>query len=202
MRVLTPQTPEEIVKQVSEASVSHDAVVVDAPGGLSEITGAILQVTDAALIPTGASQLDIMALDWTTETIHEIQKLRDGLPQTAIIPTRVGRGRKTTESLRQHASSMRFGITKSTIPYREVIVQSAGLRSPGNDGWKIPPSLVWDLGRRKQVREPALEIDAVFREVFAAACQENPRLILERVTPRTKLKQTAEKEGHAAGSRT
>ena len=66
------------------------------------------------------------------------------------------------------ANDFGFGITKSTLPYREIYAQVSGM----NDR---PPCLVWQLGRSKRVREAALEMDAVFREVFPEACEENPR---------------------------
>ena len=134
------ETPDEISSHLDESAPSYDAVIVDAPGGLGDIAGATLKKADAVFIPTGPSNLDIMALDWATTTVHEVQKLRGGLPQTVIIPVQAQVGRRTTKNLMAKVRSFGFGITKSLLPYREIYAQVSGLEDQ-------PPRLLWQLGR-------------------------------------------------------
>lgn len=168
-------SPDQIVRKLTSLSAQYEAVVVDAPGGLGKITGAILSQADAVLIPTGPSNLDIMALDWATSTVHEIQRLRNGLPQTVIIPMQADSRRLTTQNLMEKARRLGFGITQTVVPYREIYAQVAGLIDR-------PPKLLWQLGKSQRVRQASLELDAIFREVFPEACEEDPNKIAKLVT--------------------
>ena len=96
VETVSTSDPEEINELIPKLYERCDVVVVDGPGGLGETTGAILAHADAVLIPTGASNLDIMGMDWTTETIHQVQELRGGSPQAVIIPVQVSSNRKST----------------------------------------------------------------------------------------------------------
>ncbi|MCA9214317.1 MAG: ParA family protein [Planctomycetales bacterium] len=176
-------SPEQIVIELSNLSGQFDAVVVDAPGGLGEITGAILSQADALLIPTGPSNLDILALDWATSTVHEVQRLRNGLPQTAIIPVQADPRRLTTRNLIAKARGLGFGVTQSVVPYREIYAQAAGLANR-------PPSLLWQLGTSRRVRQASLELDSLFQEVFPEACEDDPNRIAKLVSRNRKTKQT------------
>ena len=126
------------------------------------------------LIPTGPSNLDIMALDWATSTVHEIQRIRNGLPQTVIIPVQANPRRLTTKNLMEKAKGLGFGITHLAVPYREIYAQSCGLIDR-------PPRLLWQLGTSRRVRQASLELDAIFREVFPEACEEDPNRIARLV---------------------
>ena len=169
------ETQAEVDRGLKRLRKTKEAIVVDAPGGLGEIAGAILNHVDAVFVPTGPSNLDILGLEWTTSNIQSIQAVREGKPQTVIIPVKTQARRATTQRLMSKANDFGFGITKSTLPYREIYAQVSGM----NDR---PPCLVWQLGRSKRVREAALEMDAVFREVFPEACEENPELIASLVS--------------------
>ena len=179
---IVTDSPTSIIEQLPRLTADFDAVVVDAPGGLGEITGAILSQADAVLIPTGPSNLDIMALDWATSTVQEIQSHRDGLPQTVIIPVQAVAKRLTTRHLMEKAKGLGFGVTKTVIPYREIYSQVAGLVDR-------PPKLLWQLGTSKRVRQAALELDTLFQEIFPEACEEDRGKIGGLVAPRiTRLK--------------
>ncbi|MCA9168465.1 MAG: ParA family protein [Planctomycetales bacterium] len=168
-------TPVAIEARLPVLNDRYDAVIVDAPGGLGDIAGAILGQTDAVFIPTGPSNLDIMALSWATTTVHEVQRLRGGLPQTVIIPVQARAGRRTTNNLIERAQQFGFGITESLLPYREIYAQVSGLDDR-------PPKLLWQLGRSKRVRQAALEMDALLQEIFPEACEGDPNRIARMVS--------------------
>lgn len=177
--------PQEIYQQLPKLSLKYDMVVVDAPGGLSDITLAAISVSDNALIPTGGSYLDLLGSEWTIETIKSIQEKRGGLPKTGLIATKYKEGTKTAKNLESIAKSLKFGFVKAGIPSKEVIGQARGIRNEDDTDWKSPPSLIWDMGRANDVRSAALSFDAVFQEIFAGACQSDPDKILRMVTTKT-----------------
>lgn len=181
--VFTSSNAEEIIKLLPEIYQQHEVVIVDGPGGLGEVSGAILACSDAILIPTGASNLDIWALDWATDTVHAIQKLRDGLPQAVIVPAQVGPNYRTTRFLLSEARKLGFGVTTCVLPHRQIYAQAAGLRDK-------PPQLLWQMGRSRRVRQAALEMDALIQEVFPEACEHDPNAVRRLVSPPIKKTQT------------
>ena len=54
-------TPDDILEQVPALRSEYDQLIIDGPAGLSEVTRAILLVTDFALLPCGPSALDLRA---------------------------------------------------------------------------------------------------------------------------------------------
>lgn len=172
-----------IEAEIPRLAEKYEAVVVDAPGGLGDVAGAILSKARAIFIPTGPSNLDIMALDWATTTVREVQELRGGLPQAVIIPMQARAGRATTQNLLSKAHQFGFGITKTAVPYREIYAQVSGLEDR-------PPRLLWQLGRSKAVRQASLEMDELFQGIFPEACEQDPLLIRRLVTPRKAMQRS------------
>lgn len=191
------EAAEDIATELPKLGRQYEAIIVDAPGGLGETTGAILSHADAVFIPTGPSNLEIMALEFTTRTVHEVQRIRNGPPQTVVVPIRATKGRVTTQHLLNKAQGYGFGVTQSTLPYREIYLQVSGTEGR-------PPRLLWQLGRSKAVRQAALEMDQLFREVFPEACETNPDLVEQIVSPRllTKPKRNSKGEANASNVKT
>ena len=181
----------------------YDAVVVDAPGGLGREAGAILSHADAVLIPTGTSGLDWEGLYWTTSTIKEIQKLRNEtpegmdvssfaeeersrflLPNAAVIPVQAEEGHVAMADLREFAHGVQFGMTTATLPYRQKHIHITPKRFHRKDYADRPGTLMWNTGRNREVREAALDIDAVFQEVFPEVCADDPYRVGEKVATR------------------
>lgn len=183
LSVSVMNAPQEVAESLPKLQTEFGTVVVDAPGGLSRVTGAILSVADAVCIPTGGSNLDIMGSEWTTSTVREIKELRGGKPQAIIIPVGVSAGRLTTQSLVNQAESLGFAITNNSLPYRQIYAQVAGLVSKDKT---IPPRLIWQLGRSRRVRQAAEELDNLFREILPEACKEDPGRVLRLVSPQRK----------------
>jgi len=192
LEVILITDPDEILQRLPALSKEYDVVVVDSPGGMNSTTGAILHVADDALIPTGASYLDLEGSEWTVETIKHIQKQRDGLPRTGLIAANIEEGQSHQQNLEEIARSISFGFIKSSIPHKAILAQARGVRQKGGKEWKSPPSLVWQMGRNQKVREAALPIDDVFQEIYGGACQDDPNRILRLVTTKSKYKQLME----------
>ena len=173
----------DITLELPKLAKKYDAVIVDAPGDLKDTTVSILNIADATIIPTSGSQLDVSGLGWTIKTIHEIQASRKGLPVTAVLPVKSDARLKNTRNLKAKAKRLGFGVTKTALAYRQIYSQVAGLESVDGNSWEIPPSILWELGRNQTVRVAALEMDSAFKEIFPEVCEDNPNLIIKRVTP-------------------
>lgn len=175
----------ELLPQMIEDVV---AVIVDGPGGLADTTGAILSAADAVLIPTGSSNLDIMGMDWTTTTIHEIQEVRGGPPQAIIVPMQVAKNRETTRHLMAEAAKQRFGIAPSMVAPREIYKKATGTSESS-------PKLIWQMGRSKEVRTAATEMHELFAGMFPEICEKDPqRIAREMLTKRQRV--IAEREAY------
>ena len=173
---VVPSGVHEIDAELPKLHEQFQVVIVDAPGGLGEVTGAILSYVDAVLVPTGPGNLDIMGSDWTTQEIHQVQEMRDGQPQAVVVPVRANENRKTTRHLRSVAHRLRFGVTAHTLPSREIYMTAAGIDNQ-------PMRLLWELGRSKHVRRAALEMDALIQEIFPEVAEKDPGRVASLVTP-------------------
>lgn len=185
---------DEIRRELPRLAEQYELVVVDAPGGLSANTVAILSLADAAIIPTSGGHLDVQGSSWTIKTIQEIKKQRGDLPLTVVLPVKASPRHKTTRNLKNKAKRLGFGVTRTSIPHLQIYAQAAGLESEDGGSWDIPPSFIWDLGKGKKVREAALYLDAAFQEIFPEVSEEKPELVRQLVTPKKKF---TEERGNA-----
>ncbi len=82
--------------------VEADYVVIDAPGALGAAFGAVVAIVDLALIPVGASMLDIRGAAETVGIVRRHRKAGGrGRPDILVVPSRVdrrtGSGRVSSE---------------------------------------------------------------------------------------------------------
>jgi len=200
LEVVILQSEEEIESALPELAEEYDVVIVDAPGEMSQRVITILSLADFALLPSGGSQNDVRGLAWSIEVIKEIQhqrneitevtSQRDLLPKTIVLPIKASNKHKTTRNLKNKAKRLGFGVTKNTLPIRQIFAQAGGVENEAGDGgWDIEPNLIWNLGKSKKVRDAALEMDALFNEMFPDCSEENPNLIRNLVTPKKRINQ-------------
>lgn len=72
--------------------VEADYVVIDAPGALGAAFGAVVAIVDLALIPVGASMLDIRGAAETVGIVRRHRKAGGrGRPDILVVPSRVDR---------------------------------------------------------------------------------------------------------------
>lgn len=81
-----------------------DFVIIDAPGALGAAFGAVVAIVDVALIPTGASMLDIRGAAETVGIVRRHRKAGGrGRPDILVVPSRVdkrtGAGRDVVGTL-------------------------------------------------------------------------------------------------------
>lgn len=114
-------------------AIDADYVVIDAPGALGAAFGAVVAIVDLALIPVGASMLDIRG---AAETIGIVRRHRKaggrGRPDILVVPSRVDR---RTGSGRDVVGTL-AGLTEPVAPpiaLRAVVADSL------SGGEPVPP---------------------------------------------------------------
>lgn len=101
-------------------SQDADFVVIDAPGALGAAFGAVVAIVDVALIPTGASMLDIRGAAETVGIVRRHRKAGGrGRPDILIVPSRVdrrtGAGRDVVGTLAGLTEPVASAITLKAI---------------------------------------------------------------------------------------
>lgn len=90
-----------------------DFVVIDAPGALGAAFGAVVAIVDLALIPVGASMLDIRGAAETVGIVRRHRKAGGrGRPDILVVPSRVDR---RTASGRDVVGTL-AGLTEPVAP--------------------------------------------------------------------------------------
>lgn len=90
--------PEVLFETLDALKTEYDAVVVDGPGSLSEVTKAILGVCDVAIVPCQPSGLDLSSSLKILRILNNVQKMRAGRPHIGLF---LSRAIKNTIQLRQ-----------------------------------------------------------------------------------------------------
>ena len=130
--------PEQLFETIDTISDKYDAIVVDGPAGLSEVTKSILDVVDLALVPCQPSGLDLSSSSQILQLLRHRQKVRRGLPLTGLFLSRAVKGtlllKEATQAL---GVDPRFPLLKSVIYQRQCIADAPiqqktvfGLSSP------------------------------------------------------------------------
>ena len=113
----------------------HDYVLIDLPSDLKEMTRAALVISDAVLIPCGASATEMWSLTETVEVALAARQYNPSL-KAFVVQTRVQRATKAGRSLR--ADLAPWGLTVmyqqivQRVAYRDAVAAGQGVTSfPG-----------------------------------------------------------------------
>lgn len=148
----------EVIERVHELwQESMDVIVADGPPGLAEATRALLLVADLALIPCGASLLEIEAARTALRVVTTSQAVRGGKPQVLMVLNRLQPAHYTLAREAVEAVDG-LGVARCTnvLRLRQAVADAAGQRS-----------VLWDMGRK--AKTAAGEMKAVMKEVEKAA---------------------------------
>ena len=77
----------------------HELIIIDSPGGLSEMTGEVLGVSDLALVPITPSKLDLWGMGEFEEIMSE--RAERGL-KVALVTTKYNHASKLGEQMAEH----------------------------------------------------------------------------------------------------
>jgi chromosome partitioning protein len=118
--------PESLFEKLPKFAEKYDAVIVDGPGSLSEVTKAILARCDLVLIPSRDSMIDLRSTGKIIQYIRHAKELRNGLPKAAMYLNAVSKG---TILLREAQDALNDGIIpllSTTIFDRQCIKDAPG----------------------------------------------------------------------------
>mgnify|MGYP002762561688 FL=1 len=79
--------------------LQHELVIVDSPGGLSEMTGEVLGVSDLTLVPVMPSVLDLWGMSEFEEVLKD--QMERGL-KVALVTTKYNHASKLGEQMADH----------------------------------------------------------------------------------------------------
>jgi len=151
------QTPDEILDRVPELHREFDHLIVDGPGGLSEVTRAILLTVDLALLPCGPSVLDLRAVHDAIRVVKQAQKIRGGPPQAALVPNKLQVQYRLSREFLEAARSLEIPAVAG-LRLRQAYADAAG-----------QGTVVWQLGPRGEAA--ANEIKELFHELLGQNTQ-------------------------------
>ena len=151
--VFTLTTPDDVLEQVPDISEQHDYVVIDGPGGISELTRAILLVSDVALVPCQPSGLDIRSGSDAVRLIKQAQKVRQGAPTAALFLSRAVKGTTLKDEALAVLNELGYPVLTTVIHQRQAIADSFGQQAT-----------VFDMSGRA-ASDCAREYDNLFKEI-------------------------------------
>ena len=136
MPVLRLQTPDDILDGVPKLQTQFDHLVIDGPGGLTEVTRAILLVADLALLPCGPSALDLRAVNEAIRVVKQAQNIRHGPPQAVLVPNKLQVQYRLSRELLGMLNTLDIPATAG-LRLRQAYADAVG-----------QGTVVWRLGRR------------------------------------------------------
>jgi len=117
--------PEELFETATDLIDQYDSIVIDAPGVLGETTKSILLAVDLALIPVQATQLDLASTEKIVRLVHNVQKVRKGLPQAAIFLNKAEKRSVLLREAKEALSDISGIKLLDTTVYRRLVIADA-----------------------------------------------------------------------------
>lgn len=156
-------TPDEILEKLPaiahgalSATEGYDYLIVDGPASLSEITRAILFVTDLAIIPVQPTGVDLRSASDATRLVKQAQSVRKGNPKVATFLSRAVKGTKLKdEAIALLGQTPEVTLLKTVIHQKQAIADTSG-----------QSATVWDLPGTPAA-ESAREFDRLFKEILS-----------------------------------
>jgi chromosome partitioning protein len=144
-------TAEDVVAQLPQ--IQADEIVIDGPAGLSEVTRAILYLTDLAILPCGPSVLDLRAALDAVEIVRKIQALREGRPQMVVIPNKLQPQYRLSKELLQTVQTLGMPVGEG-LQLRQAYADAAG-----------QGTVVWRMNTQS-ARSATAEIQFLFQQLY------------------------------------
>lgn len=158
LKVFRLQSPDEVLEQVPALQRQFDHLVVDGPAGLSEVTRAILLVTDVAFLPCGPSVLDLRAANDAIRVVKQAQQIRHGPPRAVLVPNKLQVQYRLSQEMLEATRSLAIPAANG-LRLRQAYADAAG-----------QGTVVWKLGPRGEAA--ATEVQSLFEELLGYDAQE------------------------------
>lgn len=118
--------PEDLLDLFPELSLKYDAVIVDGPAGLSEVTKSILYGCDLALIPCKPSGLDTHSSSKILRILSQAQKIRNNQPKAALLLNQAVKGTILLKESVELLSQTGIPLLSTIIYNRQIISDAPG----------------------------------------------------------------------------
>ena len=118
--------PEDLLDLLPELSKKYNAVIVDGPAGLSEITKSILYACDLALIPCKPSGLDTHSSSKILRMLSQAQRIRNGYPKAALLLNQAVKGTILLKESVELLSKTGIPLLSTVIYNRQSISDAPG----------------------------------------------------------------------------
>ena len=147
-------TAEDVVAKLPEISANYDFSIADGPAGLSEVTRALLCLSDIALFPCGPSILDLRAVIEAVNVLKQIQHIRAGLPRAVIVPNKLQPQYRLSKELLQTVQN--FGMPAGDgLRLRQAYADAAG-----------QGTVVWRMSSQG-ARDASAELQYLFQQLIS-----------------------------------
>lgn len=154
LKLFRLQTPDDILDQIPLIQSEFDHLVVDGPGGLSEVTRTILLLADVTFLPCGPSVLDLRAAHDAIRVVRQVQHIRNGMPRAVLVPNKLQVQYRLSVEFLDAAKSLDIP-TSSGLRLRQPYADAAG-----------QGTVVWRMTTRS-AQEAGTEIQTLFKELVA-----------------------------------
>lgn len=147
------QTADDVLDQIPKLKSEFEHLVVDGPAGLSEVTRAILLVTDLAILPCGPSVLDLRAASEAIRILKQVNRIRRGEPRAVLVPNKLQVQYRLSQEFLEAVKGLEVPALEG-LRLRQAFADAAG---QGSVVWRLPT---------RSAGEAAFEIQELFQELF------------------------------------
>ena len=114
--------PDDLLDKASELKEGFDYVVIDGPGGLTEVVRAALLVCDLALLPIQATGPDVRAAGDALKLLNRCRDIRSGSPKAFTFLTRVNPRTTAYKGARASLQDQQIApVLKGMISARQIV---------------------------------------------------------------------------------
>ncbi len=144
----------QLLEEIPQVAKSHQYVVVDGGGMLSDISLNILLRSDLAIVPSQPTGLDLASTNDALKLAQQVQSVRNGKPKVCLVLTRGTKGTKLLQESRTLLQS-KGALLKTVIHQRQAIADCFG-----------QGATVWTLPNDSGVKEAREEFESLCNEVM------------------------------------
>jgi chromosome partitioning protein len=131
-------SPDSCLFEAKELLRTHDFVVGDGPGGLDDLSRAMLLKSDFALLPISPSVLDLRSVKQATGILRFAQEINDGLPEGRLILNKMRTRDTISRELKEAAPGLGVVVANTVIrdlqAYRDAAQQGTTVTRMGRKG--------------------------------------------------------------------
>lgn len=122
-------TADEIMDRLLGYGSESDYCIVDSAGGLTETIRSILLRTDLAIIPVGASGLDVRSTLDTIRLCEQARSVRRDRPRVALALTKAKKQTRLKAEALEFLGGLGVPLLKQVVHDRQVVADSFGQNS-------------------------------------------------------------------------